>query len=159
MKVGRSVLASLQVILNFFFFYSSKKLGRSDDGKRNILWEWPNWYPSQVFQGWRYVIKLLCPGNYASSDPCSLRKFAYIASRSIRPDGRTVIQLAEHKRINYCSKYVFPKDMFNSTYLHKADIRDDTVLAMWSLNESLLSNATSKSLTESEQVKVPYPEG
>ena len=49
--------------------------------------------------------------------------------------------------------------MFNSTYLHKADIRDDTVLAMWSLNESLLSNATSKSLTESEQVKVPYPEG
>ena len=105
------------------------------------------------------MIKLLCPGNYASSDPCSLRKFAYIASRSIRPDGRTVIQLAKHKRINYCSKYVFPKDMFNSTYLHKADIRDDTVLAMWSLNESLLSNATSKSLTESEQVKVPYPEG
>ena len=93
------------------------KGGRSDDGKRNILWEWPNWYPSQVFQGWRYVIKLLCPGNYASSDPCSLRKFAYIASRSIRPDGRTVIQLAKHKRINYCSKYVFPKYMFNSTYL------------------------------------------
>ena len=27
-----------------------------------------NWYPSQVFQGWRYVIKLPCPRNYASSE-------------------------------------------------------------------------------------------
>ena len=24
-----------------FFFYSSKKIGRSGDGKRNILWGWP----------------------------------------------------------------------------------------------------------------------
>ena len=34
------VLASLQVILDFFLYFS-KEMGRSGDGKRNILWEWP----------------------------------------------------------------------------------------------------------------------
>ena len=34
------VFASLQVILIFFFTFP-KKMGRSDDGKRNILWGWP----------------------------------------------------------------------------------------------------------------------
>ena len=31
----------------------------------------------------------------------------------------------------------------------RADIQDDAVLIMWSLNESLLSNTTPRSLTES----------
>ena len=35
------VLASLQVIFEFFFFYFSKKLGRSGDGKRSIKLGWP----------------------------------------------------------------------------------------------------------------------
>ena len=35
------VLASLQVILDFFFFLLSQKMGRAGDGKRNILWGWP----------------------------------------------------------------------------------------------------------------------
>ena len=26
---------------DFFFLYFSKKMGRSGDGKRNILWGWP----------------------------------------------------------------------------------------------------------------------
>ena len=30
------------MILIFFFFYFSKNMGRSGDGKRNILWGWPN---------------------------------------------------------------------------------------------------------------------
>ena len=38
---------------------------------------------------------------------------AYIAGRSDRPDGRAVIQLTKHERINYCNKYVFSKYMFN----------------------------------------------
>ena len=43
------VLASLTsffdytvVNMEFFFFYFSKKMGRSGDGKRNILLGWPN---------------------------------------------------------------------------------------------------------------------
>ena len=34
--------ASLQVILDFFFFYFSKKMGPLGDGKRNTLLGWPN---------------------------------------------------------------------------------------------------------------------
>ena len=44
------VLASLTsffdytvVNMEFFFFYFSKKMGRSGDGKRNILLGWPKW--------------------------------------------------------------------------------------------------------------------
>ena len=33
--------SSLQVILDFFFFYFSKKMGRSGEKKRNILRGWP----------------------------------------------------------------------------------------------------------------------
>ena len=45
---------------------------------------------------------------------------------SIRPDGRAIIQLAKHERVNYCVA-ICPK----------ADVQDDTVLIVWSLNESL----------------------
>ena len=39
-KTKIKVLASLQVTLNFFFYFS-KKMGWPGDGKQNILWGWP----------------------------------------------------------------------------------------------------------------------